>query len=216
RSFLNTKGNSPQLKDIIFKPEWKIGENYVQLFTLSDAEHLPARCSSRIHYDKYSTDKTKFAVGFASPVGQLLPVNHIYNQYLVTSDVPKTLKRLESKQRRLQSLSAYSRENAISRDPTAAFLNEAIGQSRQPIKAHFDLVCWTDDRKKLKDMRNKAASALAGMDAIPHLETKGGPQIWWAGLPGNESSLPDNECFQAFAAQASCVFNMELACRSSR
>lgn len=214
--FLNTKEYKPQLKDIVFKPEWKIGENYIQLFTLSDAEHLPAKCSSRIQYDKYSTDKTKFAVGFASPVGQLLPVNHIYNQYLVIEDVPKTLKRLESKQRRLQSLSAYSRENAISRDATAAFLNEAIRQSRQPIKAHFNLVCWTDDWKKLKDLRNRAASALAGMDAIPHLETKGGPQIWWAGLPGNESSLPDNECFQTFAEQASCFFNMETAYRSSK
>lgn len=214
--FLNTKGNSPQLKDIIFKPEWKIGENYVQLFTLSDAEHLPARCDSRIHYDKYSTDKTNFAVGFTSPVGQLLPVNHVYNQYLVTSDVPKALKHLESKQRRLQSLSAYSRENAISRDATAAFLNEAIGKSRQPIKAHFDLFCWTDDREKLKELRNQTASAVASMNAIPHLETKGGPQIWWAGLPGNESSLPDNECFQTFAAQASCFFNMETAYRSSK
>ncbi len=214
--FLSENNARPELKDIVFKPEWKIGENFCRLYTLSDAEHLPAKCNSRIHYDKYSTDKTKFAVGFASPVGQLLPVNHIYNQYLIIEDVPKTLKRLESKQRRLQSLSAYSRENAISRDATAAFLNEAISQSRQPIKAHFNLLCWTEDSTKLKDLHNQAASALAGMDAIPRLEIHGAPQIWWAGLPGNESTLPDNECFQTFAAQASCFFNMETAYRSSK
>jgi len=214
--FLSGNEDTPQLKDIIFKPEWKIGENYCQLYTLADPENLPAKCSARINYDKYSTDKTKFSVGFASPVGQLLPVNHIYNQYLVIEDVPKTLKRLESKQRRLQSLSAYSRENAISREATAAYLNEAIAGGRQPIKAHFNLVWWTDDRHGLKDLRNLTASALAGMDATPHLEVQGAPQIWWAGLPGNESSLPDNECFETFAEQASCFFNMETAYRSSK
>lgn len=214
--FLSGKEDVPQLKDIVFKPAWKIGENYLQLYTMADPEILPAKCSARINYDKYSTDKTKFAVGFASPVGQLLPVNHLYNQYLLVEDVPKTLKRLESKQRRLQSLSAYSRENAISREATAAFLNEAIGQGRQPIKAHFNLLCWTDNPHALKDLRNATASALSAMGATPHLELQGAPQVWWAGLMGNESNLPDNECFETFAEQASCFFNMETAYRSSK
>jgi conjugation system TraG family ATPase len=68
--FLSENNTRPELKDIVFKPEWKIGENFCQLYTLSGAEYLPAKCSPRINYDKYSTDKTKFAVGFASPVGQ--------------------------------------------------------------------------------------------------------------------------------------------------
>ena len=50
---------------------------------------LPAFCGSRINYDKYSTDKTKFSVGFASPLGQLLPCNHIYNQYIFIDDAAK-------------------------------------------------------------------------------------------------------------------------------
>ena len=80
----------------------------------------------RINYDKYSTDKTKFSVGFASPLGQLLSCNHIYNQYIFIEDAQKTIRRLESKRLRLQSLSAYSRENAIARMRPMSFLNEAI------------------------------------------------------------------------------------------
>lgn len=214
--YLYLLGNDTGLKDISFKPDLKIGENHCQMYTMADAENLPAVCAPRINYDKYSTDNTKFSVGFATPIGQLLPVNHIYNQYMVVDDVPKTLKRLESKRLRLQSLSAYSRENTISGDATAAFLNEAVSQGRQPIKAHFNLLCWTDKSEELKDLRNATASALSQMDVTPRLETTGAAQLWWAGLPGNEAELPENETFETFAPQASCFLNMETGSRSSK
>jgi len=93
-------------------------------------------------YDPYSTDKTKFSVGFASSLGLLLDCNHLYSQYIFIDDELKTIKQLEAKKLRLQSLSAYSRENAIARDATNDFLNEAIAQQRLPVKAHFNLLCW--------------------------------------------------------------------------
>lgn len=213
--FLLSEQQTPQTTDISFKPEWKIGENFLQLFTLSDTNNLPASCSPLVNYDRYSSDKTRFSVGYGSPVGLLLPINHIYNQYMVIGDSAKTLKGMEARRRRLQSLSAYSRENTISRDATAAYLNEAIGQARTPILAHCNLLCWTSDRRELKELRNKAASALSQMEVVPHLETAGAPQIWWAGLPGNAAQLPENDCFQTFAEQASCFLNMESASRSS-
>lgn len=214
--FLTGSNANPVLKDIVFKPEWKIGENFCQLYSLSDTEHLPETCSPRVNYDKYSTDKTKFSVGFATPLGQLLPVNHIYNQYLIIGDTNKTLKRLEARRKRLHSLSAYSRENSISRDATADFLNESIEHSRTPIRAHFNLLCWTDDPQKIKPMRNLAASALSQINAVPHLETNGAPQLFWAGIPGNQADLPENDTYDTFAEQASCFLNMETAYRSSK
>ncbi|MBK1439802.1 TraG family conjugative transposon ATPase [Parapedobacter sp. ISTM3] len=214
--FLPGENRDAVLKDIEFKPEWKVGENHCELYSMADVEDLPAICAPTMHYDKYSTDKTQFSVGFATPAGLLLPVNHIYNQYMVIADTPKTLKRLEAKRRRLQSLSMYSRENAIGRDATQEFLNEAISEARTPIKAHFNLLCWTDSREELKELRNQTASALAKMDAVPHQETNGAPQLWWAGLPGNAADLPENDCFETFAEQASCFLNMETAYRSSK
>lgn len=213
--FLLEKSATPQIADVVFKPEWKVGSKHCQLFSLSDVDALPSVCSSKMHYDKYSTDKTRFAVGFATPIAQLLPVNHIYNQYMVIEDVPKTLKRMEAKGRRLQSLSMYSRENTIGRDATQEFLNEAISEARSPIKAHFNLLCWTDDAEDLGELRNQTASALSKMDITPHLETSGAPPLWWAGIPGNEAELPENDCFDTFAEQASCFLNMETAYRSS-
>lgn len=207
--FLLDEHAPPVIKDITFKPDFKIGDAHCQVFALSDVETLPALCGPRITFDKYSTDKTKFSVSFAAPVGMLLDCNHIYNQFILIEDAPKTLKRMESKRRRLQSLAAYSRENAISRDATNAFLNEAIGQQRLPVKAHFNLLIWAHDKDQLIELRGKASAALAQMDAVPRLEVKGAPQVYWAGLPGNAAEIPSNDLFDTFLEQASCFLAQE-------
>lgn len=213
--FLRQQHEPPALCDIHFKDELQVGGKHCQLFALSDVEDLPAMCGSRINYDKFCTDKTKFSVGFASPLGQLLYCNHIFNQYIFIEDQQKTMKLLESKRRRLQSLSAYSRENAIARDATADFLNEAIASQKLPVKAHYNVLVWTENKEELKDIRNMVSSALAQMDATPKQETDGAPQLFWAGLPGNEADFPMNDTFDTFAEQASCFLNLETNYRSS-
>jgi conjugation system TraG family ATPase len=213
--FLSEKENSFVFKDIAFNDGLQVGDKHCQIYTLGDAADLPALCGSRINYDRYSTDKTKFSIGFASTLGQLLSCNHIYNQYIFIEDAQKTLQKLESKRLRLQSLSAYSRENLIARDATNDFLNEAISQQRLPVKAHFNVLVWTDNKEELKDLKNKVSSALAQMDAAAKQETVGAAQIFWAGIPGNSADFPMNDTFDTFAEQATCFLNMETGYRSS-
>jgi conjugation system TraG family ATPase len=209
--FLLGCNDQPILKDIHLRDELRIGDNRCQLYTLAEAEYLPALVGPRMTYDQYSTDKTKFSTGFASPIGALLNCNHIYNQYLFIEDSAKTLKKMEAKKLRLQSLSAYSRENAIGRDATQEFLHEAISQQRLPIRAHFNILAWGE----AKEIKAKVSSALAQLDATPKQETDGAPQIWWAGLPGNSGNFPMNDTFDTFAEQAACFFNLETNYRSS-
>lgn len=212
---LQEPGKAVVLKDISFENGISVGDQSCQLFTLADVEDLPPLCGSRINYDKYSTDRTKFSIGFASALGQLLPCNHIYNQYIFIGDAQAAIKKLESKRLRLQSLSAYSRENALSRDATNDFLNEAISEQRLPVKAHFNVLVWSHEKTQLKEIKNLVSNALAQMDAVPKQELNGAPQIYWAGLPGNSADLPVNETFETFAEQASCFLNLETGYASS-
>jgi conjugation system TraG family ATPase len=213
--YMAESGGQILYPDIEFKDAIHIGDRQAVIYTLGDAENLPGMCGSRITYDAYSTDKTRFPVSFAAGLGLLLPCNHIYNQYILVGDAQATLKQLEKKRLRLQSLSAYSRENAISLDATNDFLNEAISQGRLPVKAHFNVTVWSDDAAKLKEARNQVASALAGMDAAAKPETAGAAQIWWAGIPGNASDFPLNDTFDTFAEQACCFLNLESNYKSA-
>jgi len=197
------------VKDMQLKDRFMVGDQHCQLYTLSDVADLPALCGSRINYDKYSTDRTKFSIGFASRLGLLLPCNHIYNQYIFISDTAQTMKKLESKRLRLQSLAAYSRENAIARDAVGDFLNECVGQQRLPVKAHFNVLVWTENQSELKEVKNLVTSALAQMEASAKQETAGDAQIFWAGIPGNAADFPMNDTFDTFAEQACCFLNLE-------
>jgi conjugation system TraG family ATPase len=213
--FLSEQENSFVFKDIRFDEGLAVGDKHCQLFTLGDAADLPGLCGSRINFDRYSTDKTKFSIGFASTIGQLLSCNHIYNQYIFIEDSQKTIQKLESKRLRLQSLSAYSRENMIARDATNDFLNEAVSQQRLPVKAHFNVLAWSTDKEDLKEIKNKVSSALAQMDAAAKQETVGAPQIYWAGMAGNAADFPMNDTFDTFTEQAVCFLNMETGYKSS-
>lgn len=212
---LISENETPTIRDIHFKDELRVGEKICQLFSLADVQDLPSLAGSRINYDKYSTDKSKFSVGFASTLGQLLSCNHIFNQYIFIEDPQKTIKLLESKRLRLQSLATYSRENAISRDATNDFLNEAITSQRLPVKAHYNILVWTESRPELKELRTQVSSALAQMDATAKQETDGAPQLYWAGIPGNEADFPLNDTFDTFADQATCFLNLETSYQSS-
>jgi conjugation system TraG family ATPase len=213
---LQSEGDKPMIKDVHLKDHIQIGQDHLQIFTLSDSEDLPGLCGSRINYEKYSTDITKFPIGFATKLNMLLDCDHIYNQYLFTSDTAKTLKQLEAKKLRLQSLSAYSRENAIGRDATNDFLNEAISQQRLPIKAHFNVMTWAKSMEELEQVKNQVASAMAQIGANCKMESDAAPQIWWAGIPGNAADLPANDTFDTFLEQSTCFLNLETGSRSDK
>ncbi len=82
------------VKDLEWKPDFRIGNQYCQVYTLAVTDQLPAMCGSRISYDKYSTDRTKFPIGFAAKVGLLLNCNHIYNQFILIGDAQATIKKM--------------------------------------------------------------------------------------------------------------------------
>jgi conjugation system TraG family ATPase len=211
---LHAPGEGLLLREISFKDGLQVGDLSCQLYSLADVQDLPAHCGARINYDKYSTDRTKFPVGFAASLGLLLNCNHIYNQFIFIEDAQLTLKKLESKRLRLQSLSAYSRENAIARDAVNDFLNEAIGSQRMLVRAHFNVIAWSNDPVEIKDLKNKVSSAMARIDAVAKQEVSGAPQQFWACMPGNAGDFPSNDCFDTFAEQACCFLNLETNYKS--
>lgn len=214
-SGLETEKRPRLVRDIVFQDGLQIGEFKGVLYTLADATHLPARCGIGMRHPGYSTERTDLTTGFATPLGPLLPCNHVFNQYVFVEDVTVTIGKMELKRRRLQSLSAHSRENAVTRQAVDDHLNEAMTGQKQMVKAHFNIFSWTDEPLKIKEIRKEVAAAIAQIGAHPHLETVSAPQIWWAGVPGNAGDMPINERFNTFSEQAACFFLPETNYRSS-
>ena len=61
----------------------------------------------------------------------------------------------------MQSLSRYSRQNAINREWVEEYLNEAHSQGLKSVRAHFNVMAWSDDAEELKRIKNDVGSQLA-------------------------------------------------------
>lgn len=193
----------------------RIGSKHVCLHTLSDTDDLPGRIGTDMRYEKLSTDRSDCRLSFASPVGLLLSCDHLYNQYLFIEDSAENLRRFEKNARNMQSLSRYSRGNQINKEWIDKYLNEAHSFGLTSIRAHFNVMAWSDDPDELKHIRNDVGSQLALMECKPRHNTVDAVTLYWAGMPGNSGDFPAEESFYTFIEPALCFFTEETNYRSS-
>lgn len=189
--------------------ELKIGDNYVCLHTLSDAEDLPGKISTDTRYERLSTDRSDCRLSFAAPIGVLLSCNHIVNQYIFIDDHVENLKRFEKQAKNMHSLSRYSRSNQINKQWIEDYLNEAHSFGLTSVRAHCNVMAWSDDREELKRVKNDVGSQLALMECKPRHNTVDAPTLFWSGIPGNAGDFPSEESFYTFIEQALCFFIAE-------
>ncbi len=209
-------GNTDCLEDIAMSAEeMRVGSNRLCLHTLSDTEDLPAAVETDYRYERLSTDRSDCRLSFAAPLGLLLPCNHIYNQYVFVGNSDEELRRFEKSARNMQSLSRYSRQNAINCEWIEEYLNEAHSQGLKSVRAHCNVMAWSDDGEELKRIRNDVGSQLASMGCVPRHNTTDCPTLFWAGIPGNAADFPAEESFHTFIEQAVCLFTGETNYRDS-
>ena len=214
--FSLSQENTTSLQDITLGAgEMKVGDNVLCLHTLSETEDLPSSVGTDSRYERLSTDRSDCRLSFAAPIGILLTCNHIVNQYLFIDDSAENLRKFEQTARNMHSLSRYSRSNQINREWIEEYLNEAHSKGLTSVRAHCNVFAWSDEREKLKRIKNDVGSQLALMECKPRHNTVDVPTLFWAAIPGNEGDFPFEESFYTFIPQALCFFTEETNYKDS-
>ena len=212
---LSTDG-SVMLQDMQLNPdEMRIGDKRLCLHTLSDLDDLPGKVRTDGRYERLSTDRSDCRLSYASPVGIMLPCDHIYNQWIFIDDSSENLARFEKMAKNMQSLSRYSRSNQINKEWLDEYLNVAHTNGLQSVRCHCNIIAWAENGDELRRAKNDVGSALALMECTPHHNTTDLPVLYWAGIPGNEADFPSEESFYTFTEQALCFFTAETCYRNS-
>lgn len=210
------RDKSASLEDLSLRAkEVRIGDKMLCLHTLSSTEDLPTSVSTDRAYEKLSTDKSSCRLSFSSPVGLLLSCNHIYNQYLFIPDGEEAKKRFESTARNMHSLARYSRANAINEEWIHDYLNTSVTLGISPIRAHFNVLAWSDNEREMTDIKNMVGSAISSMDCTPRHNTVDTATLYWAGMPGNAGDFPSEESYWTFIPPALCLFSGETNYKDS-
>lgn len=110
--------------------------------------------------------------------------------------------RLERTSRNMNSLSRYSRSNAVNREWIEEYLNEAHANGWRSVRCHVNVVAWAESDAELKRVRNEVGAQIALMGCTPHHNTVDVPVLFWAGIPGNEGDFPAEESFTTFLEPA--------------
>lgn len=208
--FSLSEKDTTTLQDIALTPSrMLVGDKRLCVHTLSDTDDLPGSVCTDNRYEKYSTDRSDCRLSFAAPVGVMLPVDHIYNQYLFIDDPAELLKRFEKEARNMHSLSRYSRANQINRQWIESYLNEAHSFGLTVIRCHCNVMAWTEDAEGFKRIKNDTGSALALMGCKPRYNTVDAPTLYWSAIPGGEGDFPAEESFYTFIEQGVCFFTGE-------
>ena len=206
---LSKEAGTPMQDIALGGEEVRIGNKRLCLHTLSDTDDLPGTVSADTRFEKLSTDRSDCRLSFAAPVGLLLNCNHIYNQYLFLDNSEANLQKFEKSARNMHSLARYSRANQINKEWIEKYLNEAHSFGLSSIRAHFNIMAWSDDANELKQIKNDSGSALALMECKPRHNTTDVATLYWAGMPGNAGDFPSEESFYTFIEPALCLFTEE-------
>ena len=207
---------SVMLQDMQLNPDgMRIGDKRLCLHTLSDLDNLPGRVRTDGRYERLSTDRSDCRLSYASPVGIMLPCDHIYNQWIFIDDSSENLARFEKTAKNMQSLSRYSRSNQINKEWLDEYLNVAHTNGLQSVRCHCNVIAWAESGDELRRVKNDVGSALALMECTPRHNTTDLPVLYWAGIPGNEADFPSEESFYTFTEQALCFFTAETCYRNS-
>jgi len=211
---LDLRDKSPAV-DIDFTNGLKVGPRACSCFSLGRLDDLPSALQTEGKFGPLSKDNSPFYVGFAAPLALLLPVNHIYNQYVFVDDHKKAIKKFEKKRDNMNSLSGTSRENAINKEFYDRYLNEAISDEKLIVRAHANVLAWTENPHEEKALREAVGSAINSLNCAARQNTVDIGALYWAGIPGNAGDFPGEESFYTFEDAATCLWNVETNYRDS-
>ena len=73
------------------------------------------------------------------------------------------------------------------------YLTYAAETGFRPVRSHFNIQVWTEERSRLPVLRNLVSSAIAKLGMRPCENTKDALGLFWAGIPGNAANLPGED-----------------------
>lgn len=164
----------------------RVGENMVDIFSLSALNDLPPEVNSSINYDTYDLPMT-----WGAATSVLLPFPHIVNTYIIKGDSEVEKKKLTKRQKYLNTLSHVSPSNSLGADEITGFLNYTEENKAIIIDAYVNIIFWDQTEKGMAIKRqsvNTNFSSYLGCQN-PKIESYNKLNLFIASLPGNAINI---------------------------
>ena len=159
------------------------GGNVIWSYAYSEARDLPGYLSSTVKAERFSSQHTQLHTSAGAAIGPLLQCEHIVNSYILTLPREEILSEMDSRRRRMVSMSTRDAENRLNAEELEKYLTAVHKDSLTTVKYHFNIIVW-GPQSNVDSISGQVAGALARMNVSSVRNTFDMPIIWYAGFPG--------------------------------
>ena len=152
-------------------------------YSYSEARDLPGYLNKTVKAERFSSQHSQLHTSAGAAVGPLLLCEHIVNSYILTMPREETLAEMESRRRKMVSMSSRDAENKLNAEELEKYLTAVHKDSLVTVKYHFNIIVWGAERN-VDSISGQVTAALARMNVSSVRNTFDTPVIWYAGFPG--------------------------------
>ena len=152
-------------------------------YSYSEARDLPGYLNKTVKAERCSSQHSQLHTSAGAAVGPLLLCEHIVNSYILTMPREETLADMESRRRKMVSMSSRDAENKLNAEELEKYLTAVHTDSLVTVKYHFNIIVWGAERN-MDTISGQVTAALARMNVSSVRNTFDTPVIWYAGFPG--------------------------------
>ena len=182
--YRNLGRSNPMNTDIQLQPDRVIHSGKViWSYAYSEARDLPGYLNSTARAERFSSQHAQLHTCAGAAIGPLLQCEHIVNSYILTLPREETLSEMDSRRRRMVSMSTRDAENRLNAEELEKYLTAVHRDSLVTVKYHFNIIVWSAERD-MDSVSGQVAAALARMNVSSVRNTFDMPVIWYAGFPG--------------------------------
>ena len=159
------------------------GGKVIWSYAYSEARDFPGYLSETVKAERFSSQHAQLHTSAGASVGPLLQCEHIVNSYILTMPREETLAEMESRRRKMVSMSSRDAENKLNAEELEKYLTAVHKDSLVTVKYHFNIIVWGAERN-VDSISGQVTAALARMNVSSVRNTFDTPIIWYAGFPG--------------------------------
>lgn len=188
---------SDKLTDVIFQPEFQIGDNFYNVYAVNNIHNQPESISNCVTDIRMSSDDYTFFKGFLQPLGLDLECNHIVNQIIFIDDHKELRDQLRKTHKQFHTFSKFSPENETGAEHLANYLKDIDNDEKIRLaRAHVNLIVWADSKESLRALDSTIISKFKEVDITPYY-SKYIDYVYYylCSIPGNSGNFPRQETF---------------------
>ena len=181
--YLFMSGSQRLSGDMVMTPESVevLGRKVVG-YRIAESEELPGEVSDVLTADKFGMDSGLY-YSYGSALGMQLGCDHVVNQYILVPEQQKVLQELDSKKRRMISMSKNS-ANRLGSEQIQSFQDAVYNDALSLCYTHFNVLAWCQPGEEA-DVRGKIVTALTKTMGCVAVEAASDlPSLFFAGCPG--------------------------------